>query len=226
MRTATLTYEVVCAQINELVQSGEKITVRNVIAKTGGSTTKVMDFVKRWREESNISKFHPDLDISEELQRALLIDKSAAVAKTASAYKTQLTDLEALLQESSEIIKSQEFQLTENTKDLEELRQRLAMQSSNESSYNDKLSAQAQKINADQVLQIQMGNNLAKMGARIESADSVITELKEQLAKQQVESLQATKAKYEAESTAAIWQAKHEQLTEQMQLLLMKINKA
>ena len=54
MRSSTITYESVCKQINELVTNGEKITVRNVRSHTGGQVSRVMEYVKRWREENNI----------------------------------------------------------------------------------------------------------------------------------------------------------------------------
>jgi Plasmid replication region DNA-binding N-term. len=225
MKTATLTYELVCAQINELVQNGEKITVRNVLSRTGGSTARLLEFIKRWREENNIGKLNPDLVISDELHRALLIDKSAAVAKTATAYKIQLTDIELLLEESNEILKSQELQLAESAKEINDLKQRVATLTNNENNYKEKLKTQAEKINADQVLHNEMLSKLARSDVLLENTITVNAELKDQVAKQQAELLQITKAKYQAESEVAVWQAKHQQLTEQMKSLLTKINK-
>lgn len=225
MKTATLTYEIVCAQINALVQNGEKITARNVMARTGGSATRVLEFMKRWREESNIGKLNPDLVISDELQRALLIDKSAAVAKTATAYKTQLADLESLLQEANEILKSQEFQLAASVKEIEDLKQSNVLLINNENSYKEKLKLQTEKIESDQMLYSEISSNLAKSGAFLENTSAINVELKDQLAKQQAELLQITKAKYQAETDVAVWQAKHQQLSEQMQSLLTKISK-
>lgn len=225
MKTATITYEIVCKEINELVQNGEKITVRNVLARTGGSVSRIMEFIKLWREENNISKLTLGLGISEELQRALLLDKSAAVAKTATAYKTQLADMDTLLQEANEILKSQEVQQAEGDKALGDLTQRLALLSGNENTYKEKIKLLEDQLKVDQDSCNQISSNLAKSEIRLENADAIIVELTAKVTKQEGQLLQLTQAQHMAEKDCAVWQAKHQQLSEQMTLLVAKINK-
>ena len=162
MRSSTITYESVCKQINELVTNGEKITVRNVRSHTGGQVSRVMEYVKRWREENNICNLNMDFNISEELQRALLLDKTTAIANTGAAYKAHLVDMDALLQEANEIIKSNELQINDFTTQVDTLTQQITVYNGNESNYKHTIKLLDEKLTAIQELQAQVSNELAK----------------------------------------------------------------
>ena len=48
MKNQPLNYEAVCVHIRELQASGEKVTVRNLIAKTGGKTAVITAYLRQW----------------------------------------------------------------------------------------------------------------------------------------------------------------------------------
>ena len=221
MRSSTITYESVCKQINELVTNGEKITVRNVRSHTGGQVSRVMEYVKRWREENNICNLNMDFNISEELQRALLLDKTTAIANTGAAYKAHLVDMDALLQEANEIIKSNELQINDFTTQVDTLTQQITVYNGNESNYKHTIKLLDEKLTAIQELQAQVSNELAKNELKLENANNTIAELRTQLSNQQSELLQVTRLKHEVDMDSAVWQAKYQQ----MESLITKFNK-
>ncbi len=108
MKNQPLNYDEVCAQINNLLTAGEKITVRNVIAKTGGKTAMIANYLKQWHAENN----NPvDNDIADEIKQAILLDKNTAIINAVTAYKTQVANLESVLQELSDKISTGEKQI-------------------------------------------------------------------------------------------------------------------
>jgi hypothetical protein len=224
MKPTTITYELICKQINELLQNGEKITVRNVIAHTGGQVSRVIEFIKRWREENNIGKLNMDLNISEELQRALLLDKATAITRATTIYKTQIADVETLSQEANEIIKTQELQLIDNIKQLDSITQQVSALCNNEDNYKQNIKILEGKHSADQILCTRLNNDIAKHEIKLENATTTITELKSQLSQQNAELLQITQLKHQAETNSAVWEAKYQQVTEQLESLMIKIN--
>ena len=73
-----LNFEEVVETCEKLMSDGEKVTVRNVLAVTGGGFATVSDFIKQWQDQQVTSQ---DTDLPKSLITAL---------KT--AYKTMLSD--------------------------------------------------------------------------------------------------------------------------------------
>lgn len=94
MKTESVTYEVVATKIKDLLISGEKLTVRNVLNLTGGSSSKIMAYIKRWHDEQKLITHDA---ISDELLTTIAKEYAKVETKTAEFYKDKIAKLEALL---------------------------------------------------------------------------------------------------------------------------------
>lgn len=110
MATQTVTYEVVAKAIEEMQQAGEKITFRNVIARTGGAAANVAEYIKKWQQqrkvvESGIYTVSDDvlMAIAKESQRVAQVATNEAVK--------QINGLSELVNELKGVISSNEVEL-------------------------------------------------------------------------------------------------------------------
>ena len=94
MKTESVTYEIVATKIKDLLLCGEKLTIRNVLNLTGGSSSKIMSYIKRWHDEQ---KLITQKAISEELLGAIAKEYAKVEAKTAEFYQNKVINLEGLL---------------------------------------------------------------------------------------------------------------------------------
>ena len=118
MKTENVTYEVVAMKIKDLLISGEKLTVRNVLALTGGSPSKIMAFLKRWHDEQ---KLVTQNIISEGLLSALAKEYARVEAKALEFYQNKINSLESLLLDSMRCNAQQEEKLHHAARISEEL---------------------------------------------------------------------------------------------------------
>ena len=154
MKLETVTYELVRGHIDNLVKSGEKITIANVLKKSGGSAGKIADFVKRWKtEQQRINAY----SISDQMLTAIIEENNIAVKKAVADKDTEISDMQALLIELQEINTVSETKLAEfeETKVLfasalekgSILEQQLKESRDSESHFIAELSVVSQKLN-------------------------------------------------------------------------------
>jgi chromosome segregation ATPase len=197
MRVPTISYELVVAKINELKQQGEKITVQNVIARSGGTTAKVAEYIRRWYKEQSVIEEQP---LSQELLVAIAKEKQAAIEQVTKLKDQEIKSLEALLHELEELTKQSDVKLSE----LDIVKQQLVA--------NQEKSALLEKSLTDE--------RLAKDKLIEEQAA-----LKNKLAEQQDIAYKldtVTKEKLQAEKDVIMWKTKAEQLQEQLNTMLSK----
>lgn len=118
MKTESVTYDVVATKIKDLLISGEKLTVRNVLNLTGGSSSKIMVYIKRWYDEQ---KLITQDAISEELLTTIAKEYAKIETKTAEFYKDKIAKLEALLTDSTRCNAEYEEKLHQVAKTSKEL---------------------------------------------------------------------------------------------------------
>lgn len=119
MKIETLTYEIVRDQINEMVEAGEKITVRNVRARTGGKMATIADYLKQWHLEQRIQI--SDDDFSIELKKAIILDRKNISDSIVKSYDTKYLELSKLLIETNELLSEKENLCDKLEADIKEL---------------------------------------------------------------------------------------------------------
>ena len=124
MRSQLINYELVCENIQQMQALGEKITVRNVLARTGGTTGTVAKHLKQWQAENTEAKTANTDTIASEVIQAILLDKQSAISKAVESYKAQIISLESFLQEIGDKCNMQETQLAIKDSELKDLNEK------------------------------------------------------------------------------------------------------
>jgi len=93
------TYEAFKTAANQLENEGERISVRSVRAKIGGSNSKLMECLRQWKSEKQLVD-EIDEFISEPFRQALLAERGRAVKQTRERLEKQLTDEKNSTQET------------------------------------------------------------------------------------------------------------------------------
>ena len=86
-----LNFEEVVETCEKLMSDGEKVTVRNVLAVTGGGFATVSDFIKQWQEQQIVSD---DTDLPKTLITALKTAYKSMLNEQETSYQQKL-NLEA-----------------------------------------------------------------------------------------------------------------------------------
>lgn len=123
MKKSALSFEDVSKEITEMLLSGEKITIRNVMSRVGGKTTTIADYLRRWHLQNN-EKLSQENTVSDEVVQAILTEQSLAIAVAVTGHKTQIKYLEGLVQELNEMIGSKEKQLDAKCSELQNLNEK------------------------------------------------------------------------------------------------------
>ena len=182
MKLEGINYENTVVTINEMLNAGEKITVRNIRARTGGKNSTVAEFKKRWEEEQRI-EITDDI-LSDDLKRAIIADRNSVVQKIKESYETQIKNLQNTAKEEHELLKEQE----NTSKKLAEELENIKLQNNTEIA---KLSAQIEGL---KLLNSELKNQLETTQAKFDKIsaekhtaitnaavwESKYTELKEQ----------------------------------------------
>ncbi len=110
MKARVLDYPLFCKHVEQMQASGEKITVRNILARTGGTTSKVAEYLKQWHIH-NATQSIGENAVAHEVLQAIILDKQSSISKAVEIYKTQITQLESLTEELSDRCSTQELEL-------------------------------------------------------------------------------------------------------------------
>jgi chromosome segregation ATPase len=211
MKTENVTYEVVATKIRDLLVCGEKLTVRNVLNLTGGSSSKIMAYLKRWHDEQ---KLITQNTISEELLGTIAKEYAKAEAKAAEFYQNKVTNLETLLVDAMRCNAEYEDKLHQATKISEELATAKVEIASLESNLAS-LDEENRRAN----------NNIGKLEQKLSDNEY---NLAEALAgcHQLRSKLDGEKDQHkESVLSGVVLQAKHEQLQKQMNAIIKQIGK-
>lgn len=91
MKTKSVTYEIVAKEIEALNLAGEKITVRNVLAHTGGSAGVVAEYIRRWQNQRRLVRSY---NVSDSLLSAVMSEIEIAVNEALKVKGQELIELD------------------------------------------------------------------------------------------------------------------------------------
>ncbi|MBY0379148.1 MAG: DNA-binding protein [Burkholderiales bacterium] len=128
-----ITYDEVKAIIIEMVNSGEKITVKNLISRTGGNIVRISDFIKQWRSEQEIQI--DEKNIPDDLKLAIIKYRSSAISDTINMYKNKIEMLESLNNELKQIVTDQTTTMEKIQKQMEEYKNYMIMAKENNNTH-------------------------------------------------------------------------------------------
>lgn len=193
MKEETITYEYVSNKIDGLARVGEKITVRNVLAETGGSAGKIADFVKRWKNEHRSIGVY---NISDVLKGAILNENKIAVERALLQKNKELSDMQALLDELSKINIELEGNLS--TEPIKSAKQETELIASNEKNsilenHLKENETALEKVTANLVISQQQ---LVEAATKIKDLEALVantTAIKQELSTEKAKSLQLEK---------------------------------
>lgn len=197
-----VTYEIVCNAIEELVANNEKVSVRNVISKVGGSATKISDFLRRYGKEKNlISGFI----ISDNLLAALSSEHQSIKLKIEQEKAAEVKSLINIIEDLKLII-------AKNEKDLEDFAESkqyvLYLQEQNKVLEADLKSAK----NTADVSLTRLGGIEEKYKAKTQECKELLTKLSN-----------CEQSQEKMKSELITWKARAEQSEKQFSALLPKI---
>ena len=127
MRQVLVTYDTFCQAIQSMQTQGEKISVRTILSHTGGSFSKIAEFLKRWLAEQAHAQSQVDRELSPNLRQAILVEIGKAVADTKTSYETQLNQANEQLEEAHEALAKQEKNSEAFEQQIDQLNQQLAI---------------------------------------------------------------------------------------------------
>jgi chromosome segregation ATPase len=212
MRNDIVTYENVCIKINEMLNSGDKINVRNVRSRTGGASARIAEFIKRWHDENTSIETTIDNLVSDTIQQAIIADRNAFITKAVKEHQNEIVALNALLQEMRSLLNEQEELCANKSQELLQLQTKIIEANQRNITYQELIEQLEHKL--EQCIKVQ--NNAITESAtallQLNRADSLNVEMKQQIHSLQEQLLITSNAKYSAEKDAAVWQSKYEQL--------------
>jgi len=112
MKSNSITYDVFLDAIGQLESLGEKITVRSIVDKIGGSFTKIAEFKRQWQQNQELAR-KATLKMSSQLETAIYAEFSRLHAGAQTTYKLQLEQAENDNQELLVLIHKLENQNTQ-----------------------------------------------------------------------------------------------------------------
>lgn len=215
MKTEQVTYDKFSQISNKMLENGEKLTIRSIHGRLGGSFGKISEFLKRFEQERTYLNFAKQGDISDQLRQSMLSEVGKAVSEAKALLESQLNQMASHLEEANE-------QLTEQEKSIEILQEEnsalkdkmmLAQQAAGDfESANKDLKHKLDDAQKEKMLAV---TDAAKSKLQLERSDQDNHEMKEQIKSLQSRIDLLTQEKYEAEKLAAVAEAKFEQLTQQ-----------
>ena len=202
------TYNEVCKIINEMVSSCEKITVRNVLARVGGTSAKVAEYVKRWHEERNSQVENV---ISDVLQQAIVADRNIVVNKAVEDYRKKVVFLNDTMQDLQSILKEREELLVDCNNKIEKLNVQLIEAKQRNTTYKESVVELERKLDISIKEQNKASMECAKTLVQLKNVDNSIVELKSIVKDLREQLVLESKARHLAEKNVAVLQSKYEQ---------------
>lgn len=212
MKTEQVTYDKFSAVVQKMVENDEKLTVRSVHNRLGGSFGKISEFLKRWEQERSYLSLVKQGDISDHLRQAMLSEVGRAVGEAKTVLEAQLQQMTAHLDEANEKLTEQENEIENNSEQLLDIKEKLVlanqMNKEHEITYRD-LSEKLESAIKEKILAI---TDAAKYKLQLDRTDLDNKEMKQQIKELQTRIDSLTSEKYDAEKRAAVAEAKFDQL--------------
>lgn len=121
MSKSSITYAQVAEACQALLGEGQKITLRAIVARSGGSPNSVLQFWKQWqKEQEDITLAALDEELSLSVKQVILAECGRKVAAVKTHYAKKITEshqqwqeMQALLQEAEQQKQQLQNELTE-----------------------------------------------------------------------------------------------------------------
>lgn len=214
MKTEQITYDKFSQMAQKMVENGEKLTVRSVHSRLGGSFGKLSEFLKRWEQERAYLNSAKQTDISDALRQAMLNEVGRAVREAKEALETQLKQVSDQLEEANEKLAEQEKTIEENSETLRDLKEKLVLAQQISKDHENTHRNLSDKLESAIKEKTSAITDAAKSKLQLERADSDNQEMKQQIKELQTRVESLISEKYEAEKLAAVAKAKFDQLVE------------
>ena len=213
MKSEQITYDKFCQVVAKMLENEEKLTVRAVHGRLGGSFSKISTYLKQFEQERAYMSSSRQSDVSDSLRQAVLAEIGKAVDETKMALEKQLRQVTEQLDEANEQLSVQEAAIVELQNELANTKEKLALSKKSVDdlqSEQKNMVAQLETAQKEKVLAI---TDAAKSNLQLERSDKDNAEFKTRIKELQekVETLSAEK--YDAEKRAAVAEAKFQQVT-------------
>lgn len=212
MKIEQVTYDKFLQIVECMRESGEKLTVRNVHAQTGGSFSKISEFLKRFEQERGYLSLAKQSDISDALRQALLAEIGRSVLEATTGFEKQIAEFSTHLDEANAQLSEQEKAIALLNDEAVALKEKLMLAQQSMSDLESANQTCLHKLDAAQKEMVLAVTDAAKSKLQLERADKDLLELKENNKTLQEQLKELTKEKFEAEKRAAVIEAKFEQL--------------
>ena len=113
-RPPQVTYPIFAETAHQLIQAGQRVSVRAVRAQIGGSPNQLLLFLRQWQAEQRAAA-QVEEPLSEACRQAILAEIGQAVQKTRDQLADQLSEEKSNTQEALEIVTELEKKQTEQT---------------------------------------------------------------------------------------------------------------
>lgn len=125
-RTTTLNYATIANACSELLQSGEKPSLKKLHKRLGGSFSTILPFYQQWQETQSLAD-KTNEDLSPEFRQAALAEFGRITLKTSQRFIAELNAKSEELRETQKLLIDSECKIEQLTEDLT-LRQEKAQQ--------------------------------------------------------------------------------------------------
>ena len=211
----------------QLQNEGQKVTGRAVVGITGGSLGTVLPLIKEWRQGADKAPVAQPEEIPTELHAALIRSLGFAQDKAAEILKEKIEEASAREVEALEGLAEAETQITTITGQLTEIRQQVV----EKDQAADKAAAVATEKTESMTVRIQAleterrqlieaaessRTEAAKALMQVDRADQAATKAESRLQTLEVQVVEYSTGKVEAEKIAAVAEQRAADLAEQL----------
>ena len=212
MKTEQLTYDIFSTMVQKMVENGERLTVRSVNNRLGGSFGKISEFLKRWEQERAYLSLVQQGDISGNLRQAMLSEVGRAVGEAKAVLEAQLQQITEHLDEANEKLTEQEKEIEDSSEMVRDLKEKLVLANQmikDNDVANHDLIEKLKAITEEKILAI---TDAAKSKLQLDRTDIDNKEMKQLIKALQIRVDSLTSEKFDAEKRAAVAEAKFDQL--------------
>ena len=129
MPKSSITYSQVAEACQALLGEGQKITLRAIVARSGGSPNSVLHLWKQWQnEQEDITLAALDEELSPSVKQAILAECGRKVAAVKTYYAKKITESYQQWQEMQMLVQETEQQKQQLQNELTEMQTKLVEQ--------------------------------------------------------------------------------------------------
>jgi chromosome segregation ATPase len=129
MAKTGVTYEQVVLACQSLLNEGQSVTVRAVMAKAGGAVSNISKFLQTWRsEQENIALAAVDEELSPQIKQAILAESARKTTLVKQQLSGKITAMEQQLAEIGELLLKTDLEKDRLTQELQKTQQQIIEQ--------------------------------------------------------------------------------------------------